>query len=72
MNHKHLPPDYVQGCPKVDCVYRIWDGICTYFLVENTTRTFLHKDENVDINNPCREYKPGKATKYVMQINNRR
>jgi hypothetical protein len=60
------------GCPNIDCVYRLYDhpGICGYFETEGVTRTFLHRNEpGVDINNPCREYKPGDKTRYTMKIN---
>lgn len=51
-----------KGCKHTDCVYRLsTTGQCDYFTVMGTTRTFLHKGENVDINNPCREYKTGKT-----------
>jgi len=63
--------EYVYGCPRIDCMYRqSLDGSCEYYLIEKVTRTFLHKDEpGVDINNPCREYKPGKIhRKFAMRV----
>lgn len=48
------------GCQKTDCRYHSAEiGGCLYFIAEGHTRTFLHLGENVDINNPCREYSPG-------------
>lgn len=49
---------YLYGCLYTNCVYRNWDGCCVYFLVNDRTRTSLHLGENVDINDPCREYTP--------------
>lgn len=46
------------GCLLTDCRYHGESG-CAYFIVEGHTRTSLHEGENVDINNPCREYSPG-------------
>lgn len=64
------PTKYVYGCPNTDCMYRQKnDGSCEYWLIEGTTRTFLHKDENVDINNPCQEYRPGEiARKFALRV----
>lgn len=59
------------GCQRLDCVYRLLTtGQCDYFEVEGHTRTALHQNEpGVDINNPCREYKPGnKHSHYVMRV----
>ena len=64
-------PKYVYGCPRTDCMYRQkMDGSCEYWLIEGTTRLFLHKDEpGVDINNPCREYKPGEISrKFALRV----
>ena len=53
------------GCTLRDCQYHSSSG-CAYFMVEGHTRTSLHEGENVDINNPCREYTPGdKALSHV-------
>lgn len=50
------------GCQNTDCRYRQRnDGSCEYYIVEGHTRTWLHLGENVDINNPCREYRPGES-----------
>ena len=46
------------GCQRKDCKYQSHSG-CSYFMAEGITRTFLHQGENVDINNPCREYSRG-------------
>ena len=63
-NKSVVTPD-MHGCKYRDCIYRQrYDGSCTYYLVEGVTRTFLHKDENVDINNPCREYTPGETERF--------
>lgn len=52
--------EYFPGCQRLDCRYRQkYDGSCEYYVIEGHTRTALHQGENVDINNPCREYKPG-------------
>lgn len=54
-----------EGCLKRDCRYYSPGG-CVYFIVEGHTRTSLHLGEDVDINNPCREYSPGpKALEHV-------
>lgn len=49
------------GCQLKDCMYHSFSG-CSYLVVEGVTRTSLHIGENVDINNPCREYTPGKKS----------
>lgn len=56
--HNNIPG--IPGCEHIDCVYREkYLGTCGYYLCEGHSRTYLHKDEpGVDINNPCREYKP--------------
>ena len=46
------------GCQRKDCKYHSASG-CSYFMVEGHTRTFIHDGEDVDINNPCREYARG-------------
>ena len=66
-----MSEEYIYGCPKTDCMYRQkYDGSCEYYLIEDHTRTFLHRNEpGVDINNPCREYEPGTIErKYTMRI----
>ena len=62
-------PKYIYGCPNTDCMYRQrYDGTCEYFMVEDHTRTYLHRNEpGVDINNPCREYKPGEVKRVFSQ-----
>lgn len=41
------------------CKYFAFYGrCCDYAERTGTSRTKLHLGENVDINNPCREYKP--------------
>jgi hypothetical protein len=69
MNDTKIP-----GCQNVDCYYRLgWTGGCDYFVMTGTTRTGLHKDENVDINNPCREYLPtGKHPRYQPRVKRQR
>lgn len=48
-----------QGCQKTDCIYYNHEcSCCVYFDITGTSRTFLHFSEDVDINNPCREYEP--------------
>jgi hypothetical protein len=46
------------ACQKTDCMYHSSSG-CTYFIVTGQTRLFTHIKENININNPCREYSPG-------------
>ena len=53
------------GCQRKDCKYQAESG-CTYFIVEDHSRLFLHEGENVDINNPCREYAPGEKVLLKM------
>ena len=46
-------------CPNVDCCfYCTLTCTCSYALATGISRTKLHQGENVDINNPCREYTP--------------
>ena len=63
----------IPGCQYEDCFYRMsGHGACNYFDIEGQTRTAIHRGENVDINNPCQEYKPIPKSRYTMRINNRR
>ena len=56
----------VEGCQKKDCRYWAISG-CVYFMTQGHTRTSLHIGENVDINNPCREYDPGEKVLQKVQ-----
>lgn len=54
------------SCQKRDCRYHSYGG-CVYFMATGHTRLALHKDEGVDINNPCREYDPGEKALLKMR-----
>lgn len=46
-------------CEHPDCrYYGTLTDTCSYALAKGISRTKLHEGENVDINNPCREYEP--------------
>jgi hypothetical protein len=53
-------------CDMTECQYYSETG-CVYFIVEGTTRLFKHLGENVDINDPCREYNPGERALAKVQ-----